>query len=105
MDFWSRIFGRTAKQESAQVAKQRLQLVLTQDRTNISPETLSLLKDEMIAVISRHVEIDQANVQVSMTHTPTGERLLANIPVLRARAERPAAGRAKRARVTRPARA
>jgi cell division topological specificity factor len=104
MSFWSRIFGRPSDKESAQVAKQRLQLVLAQDRTNISPETLSRLKDEMIAVISRHIEIDQANVQVSMTHTPQGDRLLANIPVVRARAERPAAER-KRARAARPARA
>jgi cell division topological specificity factor len=102
MSFWSRIFGRPSDKESAEVAKQRLQLVLAQDRTNISPETLHRLKDEMIAVISRHVEIDQANVQVSMAHTPQGERLIANIPVIRAREERPASERAKRTRAARP---
>ncbi len=108
MDFLSRIFGRPPERDSADVAKQRLQLVLAQDRTNISPETLNVLKDEMIAVISRHVEIDRANVQVSITHTQQGERLVANIPVMCARvSERPAAERAKRTRTsrTRPARA
>ncbi|MBM3131272.1 MAG: cell division topological specificity factor MinE [Chloroflexi bacterium] len=106
MDFWSRIFGRPSQKDSADVAKQRLQLVLAQDRTNISPETLNLLKDEMIAVISRRVEIDQVNVHVSMTHTPQGERLVANIPVIRARAPaRATAERAKRTRTPRPARA
>lgn len=93
MNFLSRLFSRPEK-ESAQVAKQRLQLVLAQDRTNISPETLNQLKDEMIAVISNHIEIDHANVQVSITHTPQGERLLADIPVVRVRA----AQRDKRAR-------
>lgn len=85
MNFLSRLFSRP-QTDSANVAKQRLQLVLAQDRTNISPETLNRLKDEMIEVISHHIEIDQANVQVSMTHTPQGERLLANIPVVRVRA-------------------
>jgi cell division topological specificity factor len=82
MGFLSRIFNRPPDIDSADVAKQRLQLVLAQDRTNISPETLTLLKDEMIAVISKHVEIDRANVEVSMTHSNRGEHLIANIPVI-----------------------
>lgn len=89
MSFWSRLFGRELERESAEVAKQRLQLVLAQDRLNISPETLELLKDELMAVISHHIEIDQANVQVSMTHTAQGTCLIANIPVIRIRASNP----------------
>ena len=103
MDFLRRIFGRPPNKESAEVAKQRLQLVLAQDRTNISPETLNVLKDEMITVISKHVEIDRANVQISMTHTHQGERLIVNIPVIGARAPtRPTEERVKRARTRRP---
>ena len=102
MDFLTRIFGRPADKESAVVAKQRLQLVLAQDRTHISPETLNVLKDEMILVISRHIEIDRANVQVSMTHTNRGEQLIANIPVIAARAlARPAEEHPKRVRARR----
>lgn len=98
MNLLSRFLNRPEK-ASADVAKQRLQLVLAQDRTNISPETLNRLKDEMIEVISHHIEIDQANVEVSMTRTPQGERLLANIPVVRVRA--PAPAERKRARPSR----
>ncbi len=100
MNFLSRLLGRPPEPESADIAKQRLQLVLAQDRTNISPETLTRLKDEMIEVISHHVEIDRTNVQVSMTHTPQGERLLANIPVLRVR---PTERRARERKPTRRA--
>jgi|YNPBryantNP2012_1023418.scaffolds.fasta_scaffold02639_3 cell division topological specificity factor len=85
MSFLSRFLGRESESDSAAVAKQRLQLVLAQDRLNISPDTLNLLKDEMIAVISHHIEIDQANVQVSMTRTSQGSCLVANIPVIRVR--------------------
>lgn len=100
MGFWSRLLGRESERESAEVAKQRLQLVLAQDRLNISPETLNLLKDEMIAVISHHIEIDQANVQVSITHTAQGHCLVANIPVIRTRASNTDA-RSRRARMAR----
>ncbi len=107
MNFLSRIFNRPAESDSAQVAKQRLQLVLAQDRTNISTETLNVLKDEMINVISKHVEIDRANVQVSMAHTNRGEQLIANIPVVGARAPAPPAAAPRRVstRRTRSARA
>ncbi|MCX7837958.1 MAG: cell division topological specificity factor MinE [Anaerolineae bacterium] len=98
MNFLSRLLGR--EPESAEIAKQRLQLVLAQDRLNISPETLDMLKDEMIEVISHHIEIDRANVQVSVTHTPQGNCLVANIPVIRTRAPQTTA-RGRRARAAR----
>jgi len=85
MGFLTRLFNRPPDKDSADVAKQRLQLVLAQDRTHISPETLNVLKDEIITVISKHVEIDRGNVQVSMMHTNHGEQLIANIPVVSAR--------------------
>lgn len=100
MSFLSRLWGREPESDSAEVAKQRLQLVLAQDRLNISPDTLNLLKDEIITVISHHIEIDQANVQVSMSHTTQGACLVANIPVIRVRAPG-ASERTKRARATR----
>jgi cell division topological specificity factor len=78
MNFLSRWFGRD---RSAQVAKQRLQVVLIQDRTNISPELLNILKEEIVDVISRHVEIDRAAMQVAMTHTDNRDRLVADIPI------------------------
>jgi cell division topological specificity factor len=87
MDFLARIFGRS--KDSAGIARQRLQLVLAQDRTNISAETLNILKDEIITVISKHVEIDRANVEVTISRSNLGNRLIANIPVLGTRSQRP----------------
>ncbi len=80
MEWINRLFGRSP--DSAQIAKERLQLVLAQDRTHISPETLERLKDEIINVISRHIDIDRPNVEVTVTRTQRGNRLVANIPVL-----------------------
>ncbi len=79
MSMMSRFLGRLPN--SANVAKERLQLVLAQDRANIPPDTLETLKDEIISVISKHIDIDVANVEVSISHGPNGNRLVADIPV------------------------
>jgi cell division topological specificity factor len=84
MDVLERIFGRSNR-NSASTAKKRLQLVLTQDRTNISPETLNLLKDEIVSAISKHVEIDSAHVEVTISNDDQGHHLKANIPVVATR--------------------
>lgn len=81
MDLFERFLGHPSK--SADTAKQRLQLVLAHDRSDISPATLDLLKDEIIAVISKHVEIDQENVEVTVTRIANLHRLVANIPVVK----------------------
>jgi len=64
------------------VAKQRLQLVLVHDRANVSPGLLETLKDEIIAVISQHLEIDRAGVQITFTQNRTESKLVADIPLL-----------------------
>ncbi len=86
MGLMSRFLGRLPN--SANVAKERLQLVLAHDRANIPPDTLETLKDEIINVISKHIEIDRANVEVSISHGPHGNRLVADIPVQSSRRAR-----------------
>ena len=52
MRFFDRLFG---KKSSADDAKERLQLVLIHDRTDLTPAELDSLKDDLIATISRHI--------------------------------------------------
>jgi cell division topological specificity factor len=87
------LFRRRREPSSREVAKQRLQLVLVHDRSNISPGLLETLKDEIVAVISQHLEIDRANVQVTFTQSRTQSRLVADIPLLDGK-RRKASGRA-----------
>jgi len=74
---------------SRDVAKQRLQLVLVHDRSNISPGLLETLKGEIIDVISKRVEIDGAATQISFTQTRTEIRLVADIPLVDGRRKKP----------------
>ncbi len=88
-----RFFERWIKskpQPSRQVAKERLQLVLVHDRTQISPQLLQVLKDELIAVISKHVAIDRDGVDITLTQSRRESRLQADIP-LKSRARQRAA--------------
>lgn len=70
------------KNRSAYQAKERLQLVLVHDRTNLTTTSLESLKDELIEVISRHIEIDPSAVKINMNKDGRQQRLVADIPIL-----------------------
>lgn len=72
------LFGR---KKSANNAKERLQLVLIHDRTDMTPAELEALKDDLIATISRHVEIDTRMVSINVAQDGRMQRLLADIPL------------------------
>ena len=81
MGFLDRLFRRR-EPTSREIAKERLQLVLVHDRVKISPGTLDKMKDELIEVISRYVEIEAGSVEVTLAQDKTHSRLVANIPVI-----------------------
>jgi len=96
MGFLDRLFQRS-EPSSRQVAKDRLQLVLVHDRIKISPGLLDTMKDELITVISKYVEIDADAVEVTFTQGRRQSRLVADIPVMgpvRRPGKKPADGRA-----------
>ena len=78
MEFLSRVIGR---KKSAGSAKERLQLVLIHDRTDLTPSALDALKDELIEVISRYVEIDPTAVSINIAKDGRSQRLVADIPM------------------------
>ncbi|HEX2993573.1 MAG TPA: cell division topological specificity factor MinE [Anaerolineales bacterium] len=82
MSLFDRFFG---KKNSADNAKERLQLVLIHDRTDLTPAELDSLKDDLIAAISRHVEIDAQAMQIGVQHDGRSQRLVADIPLKAAR--------------------
>jgi cell division topological specificity factor len=87
MSLFQRLFG-PRETTSREIAKNRLQLVLVNDRVNMSPQLLQALKDELIAVISKYVDIDVDGMEVTFTQSRRQSRLTADIPVLGARTKR-----------------
>jgi cell division topological specificity factor len=78
----SGLFDRiTNRKRSAKSAKERLQLVLIHDRTDMTQAEFEALRDDILAVISRHVDIDPGAVRIDVEHDGREQRLIADIPL------------------------
>lgn len=82
-----KLFDQLVGKRSAPNAKDRLRLVLINDRVNISPSTITQLKDELIQVISKYIDIDPSSVNVNIDTDGRTQKLVADIP-LRANSRR-----------------
>jgi len=83
IDFIQRLLGR--EKPSGALARERLQLVLAHDRSDLNPELLEQMRREILEVVQKYVEIDLDSGDVSLE---TGDRvtaLVANLPIRRAR--------------------
>jgi cell division topological specificity factor len=69
------------REPSGDSARRRLQLVLVQDRIGLSPSALDNLKRELLEVVSRHLVIDEASVEVEVRSTGASVVLAANMAV------------------------
>jgi cell division topological specificity factor len=83
-----RLTGRGGR-SSAKTAKDRLIVVLSHDRSEISPAMLETIKDEIVRVLSAHIDVDPSAVQVRLLSDGREQHLKADIPL-------PAASRRKR---------
>ena len=76
--------GRVNKES----AKERLHLVLLQDRANVSADFLEMMKQEIIEVIKKYIDIDENEIDVKLTNkqnsdgTTGAPALYANIPII-----------------------
>ena len=78
-NFLDQLFSR--KPSSATKAKERLQLVLINDRTALTPKALENLKDDLLEVLSRYIEFDSNAVQIDLTRKGRQQRLIADVPI------------------------
>ena len=79
--------------KSKDAAKERLHLVLMQDRANISADFLALMKQEIIEVIKKYIDVDENAIDVRLTNksnddgTTGAPVLYANIPIMSVKEE------------------
>lgn len=95
--FFNKVFKREKRiteeeaENSRAAAKDRLHIVLMQDRANISADFLDLMREEIIEVIKKYIVVDEKEIDVRLTHsvqddgTPNPPSLYANIPILNIR--------------------
>ena len=90
MKFFNKFIKKEEKtaSNSKEAAKERLHLVLMQDRANVSADFLELMKQEIIEVIKKYIDIDEGAIDVRLTNkenedgTNGAPALYANIPIL-----------------------
>lgn len=81
-------FSKDEKKDSKDMAKERLHLVLMQDRANVSADFMELMKQEIIEVIKKYIDVDENSIDVKLTNkvnsdgTTGAPMLYANIPIL-----------------------
>ena len=78
-EFLSKLFGGV--EGSKNRAKERLRLVLVHDRASLSPGLVEALKEELIEVITKYMEIDEEGLEVNFDKSDDSVALIANIPV------------------------
>lgn len=93
MDFLKTIFNK--KPQSGSVAKDRLKLVLIHDRANCSTDLLEMMKNDILQVIAKYMDIDDeaADMDINIEQTTDDNNktvpvLYANIPIKNMRKKR-----------------
>jgi cell division topological specificity factor len=81
-EFLAKFFHR---EETRQTAKDRLRLVLVHDRSSIAPQIIEGLKEDLIKVINRYMEIDAVHMDIGFERKDGSIAFAANIPIIRVR--------------------
>ena len=68
---------------SANTARERLQLVLAHDRSDLSSDLLDKMRQEILEVVAKYVEIDMEEGAVSLETEDRMTALVANLPIKR----------------------
>lgn len=71
------------KPTPGELAKERLKVVLVHDRLKLNPELLEVIKSELLSVISRRLEVDEEQMQVSLAHEDGLDNLQTLVPIKR----------------------
>ncbi|ACL70167.1 cell division topological specificity factor MinE [Halothermothrix orenii] len=66
---------------SKDIAKERLQFILIQDRIDLSPQELESMKKELMGVITKYIKVDSNNVKMKINRNKDMMALVANFPL------------------------
>lgn len=104
LKFFKGLGKNNKESNSKDAAKERLHLVLMQDRANISADFLALMKQEIIEVIKKYIDVDENAIDVRLTNksnddgTTGAPVLYANIPIMSVKEEAKVEARKEKAK-------
>jgi len=80
-EFIERLFTGKPTTASGTKVKQRLKFILAHDRAAITPQMFEEMRQEIMAVVSKYVELDQDSLEFRLESDNRLTALVANLPI------------------------
>ena len=75
------LFNWGGSRSSRTQAKNRLRLVIAHDRAGLSPAMIESMRQDIIEVVSRYVDLDPEQMEFSLESDQRVTALIANLPI------------------------
>ena len=79
--FLEMIFPWNNNANSRNYAKSRLKLIIAHDRASINPDMMQAMREEILDVVARYVEVDREEMEFSLSNDQRMTSLTANLPI------------------------